>query len=311
MIPRVVAESQNYRQSKALEALEAPLTPARVAEFNRQGFLVIDEPQISNAEIEWCRGLLMRMFERGTGRNDGRYMDLSERTGGGGGISPALFRPSFYAPELSRWPFREVCLAIARQLLGPDAELAADNSVFKPRHVGGPTPFHQDEAFNNTLRYQRQVTIWIAMFDTTLDNGAMTFIPGSHRLGVLPHRLYGGASAANSYECYSGFDPLSAHICPIPAGGMTIHHGCTIHGAAGNKSDSNRLGYILNYKTPPEPRPELGEFYWNGSAAIATHAQRRRWLRRGGIFSEVLRFLRSDRTNKRHFFDRLWKRIGH
>jgi hypothetical protein len=310
MTPSHVAESQINRPSKLLEALDSPLTSARVAEFNQQGFLVIDEPQISNAEIEWIRGILMRMFERGTGLKDGRNMDLSERTGGGGGISPALFRPSFYAPELSRWSFREVCLAIAKQLLGPDAELAADNSVFKPRHVGGPTPFHQDEAFNNTLRYQRQVTIWIAMFDTTLDNGAMRFVPGSHRLGVLPHRLYGGASAANSFECYSGFDPLSARICPIPAGGMTIHHGCTIHGAAGNNSDSNRLGYILNYKTPPEPRPELGEFYWNGTEAIAAHEQRRRWLRRGGIVPELLRFLRADRTNKQHFLDRLRKRIG-
>jgi len=293
-----------------LATVDAPLSPVRVAEFNQNGFLVFDQPQISPAEIEWCRGTILRLFDRGVGKHDGRYLDLSEKTGGDGGISPSLFRPSFYAPELSRWPFRKVCLAIAKQLLGPDAELAADNTVFKPARVGGPTPFHQDEAFNDTLHYQRQVTIWIAMFDTSPENGAMRFIPGSHRLGVLQHRLFGGASAANSYECYSGFDPTAAQVCPIPAGGMTIHHGCTIHGAGSNTSDTNRLGYIFNYKTSPVARPELGKFFWNGTAAIAAREERSRWLRRGGVFPELLRILRSDRENKMYFVDRLRRHIG-
>jgi hypothetical protein len=92
---------------------------------------------------------------------------------------------------------------------------------------------------------------------------------------------------------------------------MTIHHGCTIHGAGGNKSDTNRLGYIFNYKTPPVPRPELGEFFWNGRAAVAARAERRRWLRRGGIIPELIRLLRSDSENKRYFLERFRKRIGH
>jgi hypothetical protein len=74
---------------------------------------------------------------------------------------------------------------------------------------------------------------------------------------------------------------------------------------------SNRLGYILNYKTPPEPRPELGEFWWNGKVAAAVHEQRRRWLLHGGVFLELMRFLRSDLANKRHFIARLQNRIGH
>jgi hypothetical protein len=309
---RMVSELRIDESAGALAAA-APLSPDCVTEFNRKGFLVFDRPQISAAEVEWCRSIILRLFKRGVGKHDGRYLDLSEKTGGGGGVTPSLFRPSFYAPELSRWAFRNVGLAIAKQLLGPDAELAADNTVYKPAQLGGPTPFHQDEAFNDTLHYQRQVSIWIAMYDTSPENGAMCFIPGSHRLGVLEHRLAGGASAANSYECYSGFDPTTAQVCPIPAGGMTIHHGCTIHGAGSNKSDTNRLGYIFNYKTPPVPRPELGKFYWNGTAAIAAREERSRWLRRGGVLPELVRILRSDRENKMYFVERLrrhLKRLG-
>ena len=293
-----------------IASFDEPLSSAQVAECNRQGFLVIDKPQISEPEITWCRDTLMRMIERGTGRKEGRAFDVAAREGARDGISFSLFRPSLYATELSRWPFREKALAMAKQLLGPDATLAGDNTVFKPRRLGGPTAWHQDEAYNNPLRYQRQVTIWIAMFDTTPENGAMAFIPGSHLLGVLPHRLQGGASYANSIECYRGFDPMDAKVCPIPAGGMTIHLGCTIHGASGNTSDGDRLGYILIYKTPPQSKPELGEFSWNADVAASVYAQRRRWLLRGGIFQEIIRFLRSDRDNQRHFFQRLQKRIG-
>jgi hypothetical protein len=287
-----------------------PLTLAQVAELERQGFLVIDTPQINKSEIEWCRGILMRLIQRGTGRKDGRSFDIAAREGGDGRVSLGLFRPSLYSSELSGWSFRNIGLQIARQLLGPDTTLAADNTVFKPKRVGGPTPLHQDEAYNDPLHYERQVTIWIAMSDTTVENGAMAFIPGSHLLGILPHRLHGGREEANAIECCSGFDPATQMVCPIPAGGMTIHLGRTVHGASFNTSDSDRLGYILNYKTPPLPRPELGEFAWNAKVARAIHGRRRRWLLGGGIFREVLRFIFADRDNKRFFFKRLRKRLA-
>jgi hypothetical protein len=111
-------------------------------------------------------------------------------------------------------------------------------------------------------------------------------------------------------ECIAGFDAGTAQVCAISAGAMTIHHGCTIHGAAVNKSDTNRLGYILNYKVPPEAHPELGEFAWNAGVAASVHQQHRRWLRRGGIFAEIARFLRSDSENRRYFIERLLKRTG-
>src|SRR5262249_19042015 len=159
-----------------------------------------------------------------------------------------LFRPSLYATQLSDWTYRDVGLAIARQLLGPQATLAADNAVFKPARIGGVTLWHQDEAYNDPRFYQDQITIWMAMYDTTLDNGALAFMPGSHLRGILPHRPAGGGRVANSIECCGDFDARNAMVCPLLAGGITIHDGRTLHGAAANSSDGPRLGYVLNYK---------------------------------------------------------------
>jgi hypothetical protein len=286
-------------------SLDQSLTAEQLAKFFRQGFLVIDTPQIVGQELERCHKILTRLIEQGAGRKEGRNFDLAARSGGEGFPSPQMVQPSLYATELAGLSCRSTALTFAKQLLGPDASFALDNSILKPSRIGGPTPWHQDEAYNDPRHYQEQVSFWIAITDSTIENGAMAYIPGSHLLGILPHRLHGGSAQANSIECYEGFDPTAAEIRPIPAGTMIIHHGRTLHGASGNKSDRSRLAYILTYKTPPRPRLELGAFPWNKDVAKSSREERRRWLLRGGIFPELWRILRSGRDARRQFFDRI------
>jgi len=292
----------NIAMNRTTSASE-PLTADQVAEFFRQGFLVIEAPQIVGQELEDCREILMRLIEQGVGRKEGRNFDLAARSGGEDSPSPQMVRPSLHAAELGRLSCLSTTLAVAKQLLGPDASFDLDNSILKPSRNGGPTPFHQDEAYNDPRFYQRQVTAWFAITESTVANGAMAYVPGSHLLGILPHRLHGGSAEANSIECCGGFDPAAAIVCPIPAGAMILHHGRTVHGASGNKSDSSRLAYILSYKTPPEPRTELGEFPWNKAVGKSSRRQRRQWLLRGGIFLEMWRFLRTDA--RQHFLEYL------
>ena len=290
-------------------SLDQSLTAEQLAKFFRQGFLVIETPQIVGQELERCHKILMRLIEQGVGRKEGRNFDLAARSGGEGLPSPQMVRPSLYATGLAGLSCRSTALAMARQLLGPDASFALDNTILKPGRNGGPTPWHQDEAYNDPRHYQEQVSFWIAITDSTVENSAMAYIPGSHLLGILAHRLHGGSEEANSIECYEGFDPSTAEVCPISAGAMIIHHGRTLHGASGNKSDSSRLAYILTYKTPPRPRIELGEFPWNEHVGKSSRMQRRRWLLRGGIFPELFRFLRSDRDAHRHVFEQIRRRF--
>lgn len=297
-------------ESSQVEVVSPLLTPVQVGEFSREGFLVLEAPQISQAEIHWCRNILLSLIARNVGRKEGRLIDISARQDGDEGVTPQLFRPTLYAPELSRWSYRDTGLAIAKQLLGPQATLSADTAVFKPSRIGGVTPWHQDEAYNNPAFYQEQITIWVALFDTTPLNGAMAFVPRSHKLGVLRHRLNGGCREANSLECCGEYDLAAAKVCPIRAGGITIHHGRTIHGASRNLSDGPRLGYVLNYKNPPQARPELGTFSWNARAGLQIRRKRKLWLLQGGILIEILRFLRSDRDNRRHFMRQVIERFS-
>jgi len=246
----------------------------------------------------------MRMLESGEGRSEGRNLDLIARDGGGDTVLPTVLQPSLYATELRKLPYRKTALAVARQLLGPQAAFAGDHTIFKPVHKGGPTPWHQDEAFREPCFEYDEISIWIALTDSTIENGAMQYIPRSHLLGVLPHRLNGDAKEANTIECYAGFDPKSAAIRPIPAGAMIIHHGRTVHGSAGNKTNTPRLAYILQYSTPVRISKETRDAPWLDHLRSANQRRRRTFLLRGGIFPEILRVLRSDRQSVSFFWRR-------
>jgi hypothetical protein len=285
--------------------LEPPLTSDQVAEFEREGFLVIDTPLIPESELAWCRQILMRMLEGGEGRSEGRNLDLIARDGGGGDTTlPSVLQPSLYATELRKLSYRKTALAVAKQLLGPQADFAGDHTIFKPVHKGGPTPWHQDEAFREPGFEYDEISIWIAMTESTVENGAMAYIPGSHRLGVLPHRLNGGSKEANTIECYAGFDPTMAAVRPIPAGAMIIHQGRTVHGSAGNQTNTPRLAYILQYSTPVRLSKELREAPWLAHLRSANQRRRKNSLLRGGIFLELWRVLRSDRHSAAFFWRR-------
>jgi hypothetical protein len=284
--------------------LDEPLTAAQVAEFFRQGFLVIETPLISKSELDWCSKILMRMLESGQGRSEGRNLDLIARDGGEDTTLPSVLQPSLYSTDLRKLSYRKTALAIARQLLGPQAAFAGDHTIFKPVHKGGPTPWHQDEAFREPGFEYDEISIWIAMTDSTIENGAMAYIPGSHLSGVLPHRLNGGAKEANTIECYAGFDPKTAAVRPIPAGAMIIHHGRTVHGSSGNKTNTPRLAYILQYSTPVRISKEIREAPWLDHLRSANQRRRKNSLLRGGIFPELLRVLRSDRRSVAFFWRR-------
>jgi hypothetical protein len=285
--------------------VEEPLTGEQVAEFFRQGFLVLESPRLDGSELAWCRETLLRMLNEGAGKREGRNLDLIAREGAVGEATlPTVLQPSLYEPALRQLAIRKMGLDIAKQLLGATADFCGDHTIYKPSRRGAVTPWHQDEAFREPGFEYEEISIWIAMTESTIENGAMAYIPGSHKLGLLPHRLQGGATSANTIECYKGFDAELAAVRPIPAGTMIIHHARTVHGSGANGSSSARLGYILQYSTPVRIAKTIRPAPWLKDLRNDVLKERRTSLWLGGIFPELLRVLRSDRHSMAFFWRR-------
>lgn len=238
------------------------LSAEKVEFYCQQGYLALDM-LVDQDEVARLAEIYDRLFRTRAGREVGDQFDLAGPDEEGAQASlPQILAPSKYAPELLQGPLLESALAVARQLLGPEAAFSGDHAIFKPARFGAETPWHQDEAYWGGDQDYQSVSIWIPLQPATLENGCMCFVPGSHRLEVLPHHSIGHDPRIHGLEVDAA-ETSGAVACPLPAGGATIHHCRTLHYTGPNHSDMPRRAYVLVFGLPATPRDEPRDFYWN------------------------------------------------
>ena len=236
--------------------------------FEENGYLVL-HGIVDEDEIEWMREAYDRIFAAKAGRDVGDQFDLAGTDEEGADAKlPQILSPSKYAPELLNGRFRERVLHVAQALLGADAELGGDHAILKPAQTGAATPWHQDEAYWDPSFDYRAFSAWIPLQDVTVENGCMWFVPGSHKLDVLPHHSIGHDPRVHGLEVESA-DTSAAVACPIPAGSATFHLSRTLHYTGPNLSDAPRRAYILGAGTKAIPRTDGRRFPWNESKQTA------------------------------------------
>lgn len=248
-----------------IPALTVTLTEEQIAFYHREGYLVL-EAITTPDEVAWLREIYDRLFAERAGREEGNQFDLAGADEEGKEATlPQILSPSKYAPELKNGLYRVNALAIARQLLGSDAQAHGDHAIFKPARYGAETPWHQDEAYWNPMMEYNAFSLWMPLQEATAENGCMWFVPGSHRMEILPHHCINNDPRIHGLEvdAVPEADTSRAVACPIPAGGCTIHHNRTLHYAGANRSEIPRRAYILGYGLSPKPRTESRRFPWN------------------------------------------------
>ena len=88
------------------------------------------------------------------------------------GFHDLLWNPAFLMP--------------ASQLLGGGVRFWHDQLFCKPARHGGVVAWHQDYSYWTRTEPMEHLTCWIALDDSTRDNGCLQYIPGSHRWPLLP-----------------------------------------------------------------------------------------------------------------------------
>lgn len=238
------------------------LSPEQIDAYHREGYLVIDAITTAD-EVAWLRDIYDRLFEARVGRDSGDEFDLAGPDEEDAPATlPQILGPSKYAPELKGGLYRANALAIARQLLGPEAVFQGEHAILKPARVGAATPWHQDEAYWQPQFSYNAFSLWIPLQGATVENGCMQFVPRSHTWEVKPHHCIGNDPRIHGLEIDEA-DITSAVACPVGAGGATVHHNRTLHYAGPNTTPEPRRAYILMLGLPSKPRSEPRDFYWN------------------------------------------------
>jgi phytanoyl-CoA hydroxylase len=152
-----------------------------------------------------------------------------------------------YMPFFQDIAKQERLLACARGLLGPRVKVFRDQALFKPPG-GQAKPLHQDQSYFRVDPIDDLITAWIALDDATLENGCMCYVPGSHQHGIFP--VGQDPDRPVHHIPNTGTIDLPAPTpCPVPAGSVIFHHGCTLHHSGENQTDTWRKAIIFHYAT--------------------------------------------------------------
>lgn len=137
----------------------------------------------------------------------------------------------------------------ARALVGSEAlSLFSDKLNFK-RPGGAPFPWHQDNPYWAFLcdHLDRLVSVAIILDDSTVENGCLWMIPGSHKFGPLDCFEDRGV-VGRLYTDLDRCDLAEPVPMDLPAGSIVYFHGDIVHGSQGNKSDVRRRLLLLTYQ---------------------------------------------------------------
>jgi ectoine hydroxylase-related dioxygenase (phytanoyl-CoA dioxygenase family) len=135
----------------------------------------------------------------------------------------------------------------ASQLLKGAVRFWHDQLFCKPAHHGGVVAWHQDYSYWTRTEPMEHLTCWIALDDSTRDNGCLYYVPGSHRWNLLPVT----GLAGDMDEIRTVLSPAQLETFkPVPAevkrGQCTFHHPLMVHGSYENRSAKPRRATLVN-----------------------------------------------------------------
>lgn len=146
--------------------------------------------------------------------------------------------------ELGRTP---AILDYVEDLIGPDFYQWGGQFFVKYPGDGSVVPWHQDSQYW-PLTPCESVSVWLAIYDTDHDNGAMQIVRGSHRQGNFPHHDVDEPCFVLEQEVDDGtFETEEVVTLDLKAGEISLHDAGLLHGSAANESRRIRAGLTMRY----------------------------------------------------------------
>lgn len=205
------------------------LTDLQIAQYHDDGFVTPDYrvPEATLADIRDAHTRLVT-----------RHAELAD-------YCPALLAYDTWFLTVARMP--EI-LDMVAQVIGNDFALWNSSFFAKPAKVGTKTPWHQDGEYW-PIAPLATCTVWIAIDASTLENGCLRVIPGSHRARQLArHNVNNEDGLALNLELDpSEFEEADAHDIVLEPGQVSLHDVYLYHGSEANLSDKARRGMTLRY----------------------------------------------------------------
>lgn len=175
--------------------------------------------------------------------------------------APLNFRRELHLAGLFGVFFHPGLLDRVEAILGPEIRLYPNYTARPklPEWKGTEVLWHQDGGYTQgEAQILRMVNAWTPLVPATVENGCMAFIPGTHRLGLVPHekKQYYLEIAAEALA------PRLDQAVSVEAepGDVALFHNLLFHCGLPNRSRAIRWSLDWRYQDAAQPtlRAERG-----------------------------------------------------
>ena len=217
----------------------ARLQAPEIAHYRSQGF-VVPRFTLPAAQVAALRDALDELIRRNPGVRPEKLVSAHVAGDNGEGVhGVADFLALARDPEI---------IELVADVIGQDIILWGCHVFCKPAGEGFETPWHQDGHYW-PMRPLATCTAWVALEPSTVANGCLRVIPGSHAARQLHEHLHEDRSdlTLNQRLAAGSFDEARAVDIELQPGQLSLHDVYMIHGAQANRSAQRRTGVALRY----------------------------------------------------------------
>jgi phytanoyl-CoA hydroxylase len=225
------------------------LTDAQRETFARDGFVIVDQlvdPSLAARALARYEDLFAGRFETGLYPDEWNWKAGRDPEN----LTRQICNAWKSDRDIARVVLREDLGRACARLGGWEgARLSQDNVLWKPPG-GKALGFHQDSSYEQWAIPSDWVSCWIALDDTSADQGTVEYVRESHKWahwGMIkefhgpddPHQDLRRAARAHGEN--PEFVPVE-----VPAGGGAFHAGWTWHGSNVNRSQLPRRSLVAH-----------------------------------------------------------------
>ena len=220
------------------------LSSAQLKQYKDEGYvspidaLSKDEALEIREEIELIEKKWPKELE-GLGRN---YIHL---------ISP-IFDKVSHNPKI---------LDAVESIIGRDILICGTTLFIKNPNQKGFVSFHQDAKYIGLEPYN-WVTAWIAVTDTNEENGCMRMWAGTHKEKIREHKdTFNESNLLTRGQTVQNVPLEDTVPNELKAGQLSLHHPMIVHGSTPNRSNSRRIGFVIQSYIGTNVEQVLGKMY--------------------------------------------------
>jgi phytanoyl-CoA hydroxylase len=210
------------------------LTDEEVAQYQRDGYVIVPDLINPDEAIAWKAKLKARLQEEG---------NLEIPSGVRVWMSDNMDSYSNIQLQSPRM------VAILQQLIGHRVEFLSYKAVFKNAKTAFSSPWHQDWAY---WQGSTKISVWIALDDATPENGCLRLIPGSQR-AVIEMKEVEDVKGFGRRITEDQVASLPIVTAPVPRGAGIFFHDLLLHASCPNLNGADRWSVIPTYRDAATP----------------------------------------------------------